>query len=72
MLYELIMFLQIIKRARQRYLMEEYLKRKEPLSKALKDTDDALVVSWLLVLLIYSVALLCRVFCMLCNITIFI
>lgn len=34
--------------------MEEYLKRKEPLSKALKDTDDALVVRWLLVLLIYS------------------
>lgn len=52
--------------------MEEYLKKKEPLSKALKDTDDALVVSWLFVLLIYSVALLCRVFCMLCSMTIFI
>lgn len=32
----------IIKRARQRYLMEEYLKKKQPLSEALKDTDDAL------------------------------
>ena len=38
-------YLQIIKRARQKYLLEDYAKKDQPLSKILSDVDAALVVS---------------------------
>ena len=39
------LYLQIIKRARQKYLLEDYAKKDQPLSKILSDVDAALVVS---------------------------
>ena len=39
------LYLQIIKRARQKYLLEDYAKKDQPLGKILSDVDAALVVS---------------------------